>query len=199
MPLRLGFTLFCLGCLHLPLLAQLPAGSINGTTSDASGAVLQGVHITATNDRQGDVREGISNAEGSFVLSDVVPGTYTVEITEPGFSAMSYVHVQVDAGKAVTFKTTLQVASQASVVDVNSSSGTEVNLAQSMLQGQITANTIQSIPLNGRNFLELAFLLPGNRPAPNFDPTKTNTVEISSAGGFGRGGNVLVDGADNNY
>ncbi len=198
MPVRLSFTLFCLGVLHLPLLAQLPAGSINGTTSDASGAVLQGVHVIATNDRQGDVRDGISNAEGSFVLSDVVPGTYTVEITEPGFSAVHYVHVQVDAGKAVTLKTTLQVASQASVVDVNSSSGTEVDLAQSMLQGQITANTIQSIPLNGRNFLELAFLLPGNRPAPNFDPTKTNTVEISSAGGFGRGGNMLVDGADNN-
>jgi len=136
--------------------------------------------------------------DGAFTLSNVAPGTYTVVLSATGFSDMRYNQVDVAPGQAITLNTTFHVASQSTTVSVAADTGANVNLSQSMLQGQITSSTIQSLPLNGRNFLELAFLIPGNRPAPTFDPTKTNTLEISSAGSFGRGGNILVDGADNN-
>jgi hypothetical protein len=184
--------------LALPACAQLPDGSINGLVRDTSARVLPGVHVLATEEQQGVTREANANAEGAFVLANIAPGNYTVVLTSPGFAEVRYKGVQVAPGKAVTLDTTLTIASQSTVINVGGNAQGSVDLTQSVLQGQITQTTIGSIPLNGRNFLELAYLIPGNRPAPTFDPTKTNTLEISSAGGFGRGGNILVDGADNN-
>ena len=195
---RPHFPLLCLFLAPTTLLSQLPEGSLSGTTVDPSGSVVRDARVLVIDERQGDVRETRTNADGAFILADIPAGSYTLDLTAAGFATVHYNHVHVDPGRSVALKTTFEIASQTSVVEVSSDAQVQANLTQSMLQGQITAASIQSVPLNGRNFLELAFLLPGNRPAPNFDPTKTNTVEISSAGGFGRGGNILIDGADNN-
>ena len=188
----------CLLTFVLPLAAQLPIGSIGGIAKDPGGRVMPGVRVVATNEHQGSIRETTTNTDGVFTLSNIAPGLYTVVLSATGFSEVRYDHAEVAPGQAITLNTAFRVASQSTTVSVGADTGVDVNLSQSMLQGQITSSTIQSLPLNGRNFLELAFLIPGNRPAPTFDPTKTNTLEISSAGGFGRGGNILVDGADNN-
>lgn len=192
---QIGAVLYMVVC-ALTANAQLPAGSVDGIVSDVSRARIAGVRVTVTSESQGTTREGMSNIDGSFNLSSLSPGAYTVLLTEQGFGEIRYTHVRIEAGKATTLDTTMRAATTTSVEVAVANAG--VDLTQSMLQGQITSTTIASIPLNGRNFLELAFLIPGNRPAPNFDPTKSNTLEISSAGGFGRGGNILVDGADNN-
>ena len=186
----------CVIAVAAPLLAQLPTGSIDGIAKDATGARVRDALVKAINSSQGTVREGRSNGDGSFTLSNLAPGIYTVVVASPGFGEVRYAGVQIEAGKALTLDTTLLASATASV-EVGTTDA-QVDLTQSTLQGQITSRTIESIPLNGRNFLELAYLIPGNRPAPVFDPTKTNTLEISSAGGFGRGGNITIDGGDNN-
>ena len=180
-------------CLH----AQVPTGTLSGIARDPGGASISGASVQATDLARGTTRQTVANSDGSFVLSDLLPGTYKVLLVAPGFADIEYPNLHVEPGRTITLNTSFSVAKQTSTVNV-SAVNSGIDLTQSMLQDQITSQTIQNIPLNGRNFLELAFLLPGNRPGPTFDPTKTNTIEISSAGGFGRGGNITIDGGDNN-
>jgi len=177
--------------------AQTPMATISGIVKDTQGAAIQGAKVTVTNAAQGSLRETLTNSDGAYSIPNLLPGEYHAEMKSNGFALVQYGTVNLEAGRTVTLDAVLVPAGQVTTINVSAANQT-VDLAQSMLQGQITENTIESIPLNGRNFLELAYLIPGNRPAPTFDPTKTNTLEISSAGGFGRGGNITIDGGDNN-
>lgn len=177
--------------------AQAPTGTINGRVTDPGGAVVTRANVIATNQATTVVRSTVTNDDGLYIFPDLPVGLYTVSIKADGFAANEIKDVLLQVGRVTTIDAQLKVASVGTSVTVSSASAS-VDLTQSVIQGQITSTTIQNIPLNGRNFLELAYLVPGNRPAPNFDPTKTNTLEVSSDGSVGRGGNITVDGGDNN-
>jgi hypothetical protein len=177
--------------------AQVPTGTINGIVTDPHQAIVTGAHVTATERTTGVTHETVSNADGVYSIPDLPTGVYDVRIAAGGFAVSEFQGVQLEAGRASTLDAEVKLAEVGQSVNVTDVTST-VELTQSMIQGQITSATIENIPLNGRNFLELAYLVPGNRPAPNFDPTKTNTLEVSSAGSVGRGGNITVDGGDNN-
>jgi hypothetical protein len=101
-------------------------------------------------------------------------------------------------GQELQISVKLHIASGQAQIEVGTDAIPAVNTTTSVVGGVIGAHQIENLPLKGRNYLELSLLVPGNAPAPNFDPTKEHTVVISSAGQIGRGGNVTVDGADNN-
>jgi Carboxypeptidase regulatory-like domain/TonB dependent receptor len=199
--LRLGFLMLLTTVIGLSLsagiFAQVPTATVNGIVRDPNGAVITESHAFAVNLATQAERETSSNSDGLYALPDLPAGTYDIRIQASGFAVLEFKRVVLEAGRVTTLDAHLAVASSSTTVNVTGEVNS-VELTQSMIQGQIDSGAIQTIPLNGRNFLELAYLIPGNRPAPNFDPTKTNTLEVSSAGAFGRGGNITVDGGDNN-
>lgn len=200
LPRSLPVLFLLVACFCAPALGQQAArATLTGLVTDPNGAAVPGVKITATLESAGIRRETMSNDEGFYVLTDLAPGEYELKVEAKGFiTKVSRVPISLKVGQSVTLDVPLEIGlSEVQVVDLVDNRSLIDNTA-SVVQGVIESREVEALPLNGRNFLELALLVPGNAPAPNFDPTKTNTLVISSAGQLGRGGNVTIDGADNN-
>ena len=176
---------------------QAGLATLSGRVVDPNQAVVTGAQVTAVQKATGIERSTTTNGEGVFVLTNLPADDYLVKIQSTGF-APSTANVTLQVGQSETLNTTLRIGN-APVGDVTVHDSVEaIDTETSVVDGVVSRREIDNLPLNGRNFLELALLIPGNSPAPNFDPTKSNTVVISSAGQLGRGGNVTVDGADDN-
>jgi hypothetical protein len=180
-------------------LRQAASATLRGVVADPNGAVVVGVKVKATHAATGFSRETETNGEGAYAFANLPPGVYEVSAEAQGFKKSVVTGVVLQVGQGLTLDIGMDVGEviadgpgdlygYAPLIDANASKVDSV----------IGQREIENLPLNGRNFLELALLTPGNAPAPNFDPTKTNTVVISSAGQLGRGGSVTVDGADIN-
>lgn len=186
--------------LQLPAFSQQAANAtLTGTIVDPHGAAVPGANIIATHQATGAKRETASNDNGLYVLSNMVPGDYELRIEAKGFSTkVTKTAISLKVGQTVTLNAPLEISVNESIVVDLEGYRPLIDNNDSLVHGIVESREVESLPLNGRNFLELALLIPGNSPAPNFDPTKTNTVVISSAGQLGRGGNITIDGADTN-
>src|SRR5690349_20876554 len=196
---RLIFLSLMIICAPLAAFSQQAAtATLNGTITDQAGAVIAGTKITATQIATGVKRDAVSNEAGFYVFSNMTPGNYQLRFEAPGFATRVMSTVPLNVGQTVTLSLNLDIKDTSIIADPIFDSPPLLDNSGSVVDGLIISREVERLPLNGRNFLELALLIPGNSPAPNFDPTKTNTIVISSAGQLGRGGNVTIDGADTN-
>lgn len=197
---RSAWALLCVLTLSFPFASpalQSASARIIGVVTDPSGKVVQHVAVTLTNLAQGTPRSFSTQDDGSFSFTTLEAGSYKLTVDAPtGFTPYEQ-NVTVNVGQELSVPVQLEIASSQVKIEIAADTSPAVNTTTSALGGVINARQISTLPLNGRNYLELSLLVPGNAPAPNFDPTKENTVVISTAGQVGRG-NVTIDGADNN-
>jgi hypothetical protein len=179
---------------------QAATTNFGGIVKDQNGALVAGAKITIKHKDTGVSRETTSNSDGLFVITNLSTGIYTVKVLATGFAEKNLPDVDLQVGQTTNLEISVAPAGvqEKVTIDESPSNYELVDTTNSVVDGVIRDFEVERLPLNGRNFLELALLIPGNSPAPNFDPTKTNTLVVSSAGQLGRGGNVTVDGADNN-
>jgi outer membrane receptor protein involved in Fe transport len=193
-----GILLFLFCCVSFASAQEPAAATLTGRLTDVNGAVIPGVKVTAVNNATTISRTTTANNDGVYVLTGLQPGQYDVKAQASGFADALVKSAVLLVGQTITIDIQLNVGSVTDQIDKFFGVEPLVNTESAVVDGVINSRSIENLPLNGRNFLELAFLIPGNSPAPNFDPTKTNVVGISSAGQLGRGGSVTIDGADNN-
>lgn len=171
-------------------------GSIVGTVTDQSGAVVSGAKVTIKNSATGQVVDVITNTTGAFNSGALPSATYSVQISARGFSTVSTT-LTVQVGNTSTANVKLEIGKESQVIEVQAAA-IQVNTEQATVQGVLTASQIENLPINGRNFLDLAQLEPGVQiqDGQNFDPTKAGYSSISFGGRFGRTARINVDGVD---
>ena len=172
-------------------------GSIVGTVSDASGAVLSGAAVSITNVATGRVIHIATNSSGTFSSGALIPGNYTTQFSAAGFGPAN-VTATVLVGNTVTVNVTLQVGVDKTTTDVYETA-VGVNTEQPTVQGVLSEQQIENLPVNGRNFLDLAQLEPGVQiqDAGGFGfGFKDGYSSVSFGGRFGRTARIEVDGID---
>lgn len=175
-------------------------GSIQGTITDPSGAVVPGANVTITGTDTGSVKVLTTDSAGFYSLGPLNPGKYNVTITLAGFKKLS-VSTVIQTGTATNgnFKLTLGESSQ--TVEVNAGA-VQINTEQAGVSGVITTSQLDTLPVNGRNILDYAQLQPGVQLQPGgdadggFDPTKAGYSALSFSGVSGRTTRILLDGQD---
>ena len=174
----------------------ISTGSIVGTVTDPTGAVVPGATITITNRATGQPIHARTTGTGAYTSGPLLPGDYTVRVEAAGFKTV-VVPLTVQLGATSTANVTLEVGQMSTTIEV-AATGALVNTEQATVQGVVTPQEMDQLPVNGRNFLALASLEPGVQiqDGGNIDPTKNGFSSVSFDSRFGRTARIEMDGLD---
>ena len=204
---RLALYLGSLLLLCSPFLHAQATGSFSGTVSDNSGAVVSGAKVRVTAQATNISRDTVTDDTGHFLIPLLGPTTYMIRVEAPGFRASEAkdIRLQIDEHRELDFK--LVPASVTASVDVNATE-VAVETTTPTLGQVITAEEVAELPLNGRNFVQLATLTPGTTAetsptsffngAASSEASTRGSFSLSVGGSRAQSTDWLLDGNDNN-
>ncbi len=200
---RVGLRVFCpplilaIG-LGGSMLAQQPLGNISGVVTDPTGAVVAGATVTATSRATGATRTATANDQGFFLIPTLQAGEYKLTVANKGFADFTIERVVVEVGQTAKVDVAMKIGGTSEQVQISGADAAAVDTQQATVGGVVNERQINELPLNGRNYLELAKLQPGVeiQEGRSFDPTKSRYTGISVGSRSGREARITIDGVD---
>ncbi len=179
--------------------AQTFRGTILGTVTDPSGAVIAGAKVTVKNVGTGLERSTETSADGSYALPELPIGTYTVTVTQTGFQTFVATGVVVDVSSERRVNSSLKTGQISTKVEVEGDLLPQVETTSTEIGGTLTSDTIESLPVNGRDYQKLIYMNPGIAGSPDqITDSPGSYGTFSMNGSRGRSNNFLLDGTDMN-
>ncbi|HVO64627.1 MAG TPA: TonB-dependent receptor, partial [Terriglobales bacterium] len=181
------------------LMAQTFRGTILGTVTDATGAFVTGATVKVRNVATGLERTTQTTADGSYAIPELPIGSYEVTITQSGFQTSVTRPVDVNVAGARRVDAKLKPGQVNQTVEVSGEQLSDVETTSAELGGILTTQTIEEMPVNGRDYTKLIYMNPGIAGSPDqISDSPGSFGEFSMNGSRGRANNFLLDGTDMN-
>ena len=177
--LRAIALLLCMG-LATSAFAQVSA-NVSGTVTDATGALIPGAEVTATNTNTGIVSTRLSNETGTYTVPSLQPGAYRISAALPGFQTETFDNVQLSQGQEIRLNFTLQVGALATAVEVVSDADTVLATTSASVGDVLPSLEVSSLPLSSRNVIDLISTTAGT-VGDNFGGTRMSQINTTRDG-----------------
>jgi hypothetical protein len=182
--------------LFAPMFTYAQTGSsLAGRVIDEQGGAVPGVTVTATNTRTGLVRTTVTETDGSYRFASLPIGVYRVTAELSGFATVTTENVELQVATERDLDITFRQASVSEAITVTADA--PLVATEPAIGTVVSQNELEGLPLNGRQFANLASLAPGTTLSVNADPTKPGQLTVALNGGSGRNVNYVIDGGDN--
>jgi len=177
------------------------AGNIQGTVTDATGAVIANAQVTVTSETTGVAQAAKTDSSGVYVFPDISIGTYSIGVSEKGFETYQQTGIVLEVGSSISINVKMTVGAQTEKVEVKSEQ-LALQTEDASFKQTIDQTAVTEMPLNGRQMTGLITLSGGSAPAPGGDFTGSKysyaAISVSIAGGSGNTTTWKLDGGDNN-
>src|SRR5258708_4325704 len=183
----------------ISLYAQATASAtLQGTVTDKSGAVVPNADVKINSADTGLTRSTTTGSTGTYRFDLLPAGTYEVRISSKGFATAVFQNVGLAVSQTTTIDANLSPSQPGEVVTVEANGAPLVDVTKTDVSLPITTQMVQDLPLNGRDFVNLAVVAPGAKPVDSYDPTKARLGIFAVNGSSARTVNVTVNATDNN-